>query len=769
MSHLDNVLNEARKLHPLGWSLHWLHPNSKRPIEMNWTKVNKKALADLEKNYKPGMNLGVRLGTSSVLGENLFLAVIDCDVKGKSKADFQEMESKLKELFPENNLDTAPKVLSGRGNGSKHIYVCTQMPAKPSILARAARKVKVLMPSSVKPSKMDREALSDSEITQGYRMRPAWEIGIMGEGQQTVLPGSTHPDTGKNYIWEKAFSKKDLEKIPLVKNIVTKKLGEEKTKNDFTAVDVDIVSSSLSDDVVDLILNGKNCAGDKSASVFKASLAMCRAGFSDQEILSVLTDEDNYLGEVGFRHAQTKSRSRAANWINNYSLKKAREETNAAKDFVDEVLETPNAESAAHGAASTDLTHQHEELLADRDWREDIERSSPRDGSRPKNTVKNVVLILSNEFGSDIFMRDDFSSFELFGRDVDFKTSQVKRGTEINNNHLAEIKYWLSSHYRFEPTDANINDAIKVICASHSFHPVRDYINGLVWDGVERLDNWLFNYLGAEGPADYVRAIGRKTLCAMVARVMRPGIKFDHILILEGDQGMGKSSVVEILASPKWFTDATLNIADKDSVMTMQSVWVVEIGELSKIKKADVDHLKEFISRTTDRIRVPYGKKVDNFPRQCIFIGSTNGDEYLRDITGNRRFWPVRIYKINFEALVRDRDQLLAEAATMWNLGEKLWLDEDTVRVSAEEEQEMRREADPYEEILQKFFMSDEGKKPEWSSFSLLNIFSDFGPLPKAQQTIYEHMRVANSLKKLGFSKKRKRLGGEKVMLWERH
>ncbi len=174
------------------------------------------------------------------------------------------------------------------------------------------------------------------------------------------------------------------------------------------------------------------------------------------------------------------------------------------------------------------------------------------------------------------------------------------------------------------------------IADRNGFHPVRLYLDALKWDGKSRVENFLHTYFKAQGDATYIRAISRKVLCAMIARVYQPGVKFDNILIIEGRQGLGKSTAIKALAGAEWFSDAQINVADKDSVMSLQGHWVMELGEIASMRKADLELLKAYVSRSVDKIRVPYGKRTEAFPRQCIFIGSKNPDgEYLRDPTGN--------------------------------------------------------------------------------------------------------------------------------------
>jgi putative DNA primase/helicase len=244
----------------------------------------------------------------------------------------------------------------------------------------------------------------------------------------------------------------------------------------------------------------------------------------------------------------------------------------------------------------------------------------------------------------------------------------------------------------------------------------------------------------------------------MIARVFEPGCKFDHVLILQGETGIRKSTAVRVLASDDWFSDTTFDIKDKDAVMNITSAWVIELGELSSMKKADIDHLKEFISRTTDRIRVPYGKRIEMFPRQCVFIGTTNNEEFLKDPTGNRRYWPVNVTFCDTDALKKDRDQLFAEAYYTWGLGEKLFLDDSVAASQALKEQESRREKDIFEELLENYFESAECDLDIKEGFLVSELFDEYkGPLRKQRMTTSEIVRATGALRKLGFFKNRER------------
>lgn len=234
-------------------------------------------------------------------------------------------------------------------------------------------------------------------------------------------------------------------------------------------------------------------------------------------------------------------------------------------------------------------------------------------------------------------------------------------------------------------------------------HPVRDYLDGLTWDGVPRIDKLLVTYAGAMDNA-YVRAIGAKTLIAGVRRVRQPGCKFDNVIVLEGSQGCGKSSFVKLLSPHvEWFSDSPIgNTESKDAPLSLQGRWIIELGEMSVLSKSGVEALKAFVSSSIDHVRRPYGRMHEELRRQCIFIGTTNQATYLKDQTGNRRFWPVKVGVIDLDALVADRDQLWAEAAAREAEGESLFLPQDLWEMAAIEQEE-RVSEDPWADILRAY------------------------------------------------------------------
>jgi predicted P-loop ATPase len=301
-------------------------------------------------------------------------------------------------------------------------------------------------------------------------------------------------------------------------------------------------------------------------------------------------------------------------------------------------------------------------------------------------------------------------------------------------------------------------EAVQVVARERQVHPVRDYLNHLRWDGSRRLDTWLETYLGAnsDGASEaYLSAVGSRFLISAVARVMEPGCKVDHCLILEGPQGIGKSTALKTLAGD-WFTDEIADIGSKDCSMQVSGVWIVELSELDAMTKAEIGRVKAFLTRSVDRYRPPYGRSVSDVPRQCVFAGTVNNSEYLRDETGARRFWPVACGQPDIEALRRDRDQLWAEAVERYRSSEAWWLDTQALIAEASIEQAARYQGDVWQELIEKKI------KPK-DSVSIHEVLGELG-LPVDRQGQAEANRVARSLRTAGWV--RRRVGSRRSRSW---
>ncbi|MGI6658957.1 MAG: VapE domain-containing protein [Dethiobacteraceae bacterium] len=290
-----------------------------------------------------------------------------------------------------------------------------------------------------------------------------------------------------------------------------------------------------------------------------------------------------------------------------------------------------------------------------------------------KNTLTNIAIILRHDPNLQSIVFNQFKNMiDVIGQ---LPWRQVKPGW--GDADLACAKMYFERIYGiWSPT--KFKDALLgVVSSERVYHPVKEYLDGLSWDGVERLDTLLIDYLGAED-TPYVRAVTRKTLVAAVARIYEPGIKFDSILVLNGPQGIGKSTFFARLGR-EWYSDslAISDMKDKTAAEKLQGYWILELGELAGIRKMDVETVKSFVTRTDDKYRHAYGVNVESHPRSCVIVGSTNSDGgFLRDITGNRRFWPVRVLgggKYKPWDLI-DVDQIWAEAIERYRLGEELFL-----------------------------------------------------------------------------------------------
>ncbi len=333
-------------------------------------------------------------------------------------------------------------------------------------------------------------------------------------------------------------------------------------------------------------------------------------------------------------------------------------------------------------------------------------------------TIDNIRIILEN----DAMLKGRFALNAFAGRgevlgvlpwDQEGKR-RLWSDTDVNGI------YWYLER-RFNITKRpNIDAALDIHAATHAFNDVQDYLNGLSWDGVPRLDTLFIDYLGAEDD-DYNRAVCRKAFTAAVARAMDPGCKFDNMLILCGRQGIGKSTILDRM-SRGWFNDSIRTFEGKEASELLQGVWLVEVAELDAFRRSDVACIKQFLSLRADRYRAAYGRNVKELPRCCVFFGTCNQLNFLQDTTGNRRFWPVdvgvnpstlSVWKDLTDEVV---DQLWAEAKIRWQIGEPLYLAGD-IETRAQERQEAHRETNPKEGMITDFVTQEVPE--DWSKWPI--------------------------------------------------
>lgn len=367
----------------------------------------------------------------------------------------------------------------------------------------------------------------------------------------------------------------------------------------------------------------------------------------------------------------------------------------------------------------------------DEDWQSRLELDKQ---GNVKNTLRNLTLILENDPNlKPLVFNQLLDGMEIKG-DVPWKhPSKFWRDADD-----AQLISYIDTHYgAFSARHYDV--AVAKVADDRSYHPIREFIENLPeWDGVERVDTLLIDYLSATDNA-YVRAVTRKTLCAAICRVLRPGCKFDSILVLNGPQGVGKSTLIAKLAG-EWFSDS-LNLGDtkdKTAAEKLQGYWILEIGELAGLKKAEVETLRSFLSRQNDIYRAAFGKRATPHLRQCVFFGTTNAESgYLRDTTGNRRFWPVKTpghgKKQSWNLTHEEILQIWAEAYVYVKHGEKLYLAPE-LEAMAKNEQRDAMESDEREGLVREYL---ETKLPD--GWDKMDIFerrnylngSDFGDLKK--------------------------------------
>ena len=334
-----------------------------------------------------------------------------------------------------------------------------------------------------------------------------------------------------------------------------------------------------------------------------------------------------------------------------------------------------------------------------------------------KDTLDNIVLIIRND--SEL----ESIAFNKHRDGIDARDGlpweQMKGGWNDSDN--AALKVYLSNKYGiYSPTKTK--DAILAVAAERSYHPIKEYLDHLPdWDGTDRVETLLIDYFNATDNS-YTRAVTRKMMVAAVARIVQPGTKFDSVLILNGPQGIGKSTFFAKLAGD-WFSDSlTLtDMKDKAGPEKLQGYWILELGELAGMRKTDVEVVKSFISRSDDKYRASYGVNVESHPRQCIIVGSTNAESgFLRDITGNRRFWPVRISgdgkRKAWQMSVYDIEQIWAETLVLYAKGEKLYLEGSDVELATNEQADAM-ESDEREGLVRSYL--DTLLPDDWNALSL--------------------------------------------------
>jgi putative DNA primase/helicase len=357
-------------------------------------------------------------------------------------------------------------------------------------------------------------------------------------------------------------------------------------------------------------------------------------------------------------------------------------------------------------------------------------------------------VIAKNNFSQQIVLR----KAPPFGRDL---------REPLNDNDITAIMVWFEREKGAAIKKDAMWQAVLYAAEKNSFHSLQDYLSALKWDEKKRIDQWLESYCGvipaSEDQKTAIRAVARRWLVACVARAYEPGCKADNILILEGEQGAGKSSAFRALAGKEFFSDAPMNIGSKDSYLAMQGTWIYEWSELADFDRSDSSLAKLFLSQSTDTFRPPYGRSTITVPRSTVFCGTTNSDDYLKDTTGNRRYWTVRCSgEVNLAELVLNRDQLWAEAVYLYRAGEQWHLTPAEEQLLCQETRE-REQGDPWEEPIVAWLAERDGKE---QLITMGGILSEALHLQVSAQHAGHTKKAKAILQRLGYTKHRIRIGG---------
>jgi putative DNA primase/helicase len=329
---------------------------------------------------------------------------------------------------------------------------------------------------------------------------------------------------------------------------------------------------------------------------------------------------------------------------------------------------------------------------------------------------------------------------------------------------------WAAREWECTPTSIMADQAVMVVARRQTFHPVRDWLDVAEtrWDQKPRVDDWLIRLAGASD-TPYTRAVCRMFLLGAVARIYEPGCKVDHTLVLEGKTGRGKSTLLRDLFGAEWFLETEMDLGSKDFFQALRGKWGVELSELDSISRGELSKIKAVLTKRIDTYRESFGRHTRDYPRQCVFAGTTEEDQYLKDDRGNRRFLPVATGIIKLGAVARERTQLWGEAAWRYRHGGadgrgEAWHLQDAALVKAfEDEQEQRRQVHPWESAIARYLHSSRFVERGVTTADVLEALK----IPIRDQTRFEEMHVGGILKKLGWERVRLRVAGERAYLYK--
>jgi len=415
-----------------------------------------------------------------------------------------------------------------------------------------------------------------------------------------------------------------------------------------------------------------------------------------------------------------------------------REGETAVRNQITSAFTAKAPEMADQGAEVVDISEARSD-----GWRQFI--FSNASGKIDSANVANVGLYIANHP-----MLRGRLRYNLFTKEMEID------GIPAEDHDVATFRHIMHNDRKmpFKSKKTDVLDEMEAEARRNQYDPLVEYLSGLQWDGKTRVDTWLPDYLGTDDTR-YTRAIGRKSLIGAVARALSPGVKNDTMVVLEGEQGVGKSTALRYLFGDRFFVDHLPDFSSKDSFQQLQGAWCVEVAELSALTKADVKDVKQFLSRLVDKFRPPFGRLPIQVPRRTVLWGTVNPEEgqgYLKDTTGGRRFWPVETNEISLSSILLDRDQLWAEAVQAFRAGERWHLEEAEDIALAKEQQSLRREVHPWEEPIGQWLMG------KWEC-TVPEVLIDALKITPDKQNTQSSRMVGACLRALGWRSVTKRVG----------
>lgn len=371
------------------------------------------------------------------------------------------------------------------------------------------------------------------------------------------------------------------------------------------------------------------------------------------------------------------------------------------------------------------------------------------------NTVANAISALTHAPDlQGLVGFDEFAQRITVLRDTPWPSRPAPRPwTDADDTSLQE---WLQHNGIPISAVSTVSQAVIVVATRNGYDPLKQYLESLEWDETPRLLTWCTDFLGA-ADTTFSREAGRRFLISAVARGLSPGCKVDHALVLEGEQGINKSTAIRTLGG-KWTQDDIHDMSSKDAAMALANYWIVELQELSALNRSEIERTKSFLSLGVDKYRPPYGRHVIEVPRRCVFAGTTNADRYLRDPTGNRRFWPIRCGRIDLGGLAANRDQLFAEAVAAYHAGQVWHLTDAELIAQAQCEQALRLEVDPWHAIIAEKIV----RRDTITNRELLEELE----IPVERQSGGYAKRIGTVMRALGWVDEVSKAGGQRDVTW---